>query len=317
MSRVIYITLLALVILSCGSRRESQKDAFRNFPSVNVPAIVTDHGQRLEYSLEHYWDGFFAGDGLTDSSAVLGVKKADLEQALASYLQLVSFVPKAEGQEAIGNLFRSIEEKQAADTAGHVYLLMTEMVSLYLYDPNSPFRDEDLYLPFVRGMIESPFTREEVLPGYVFEEKMCSLNQYGTVAADFEFKEISGRIRNLHGIKAEYTIIFFSNPGCEACRDFMLTLNGSEKLASFVKEGKVAVLNIYIDRELDKWREYVHNYPSFWTNAYDCKFIIRDEALYNARAIPSIYLLDRDKKVLLKDTPPEKVLEFIENSNIQ
>lgn len=317
MSRVISITLLALVILSCGSRQESGKNEFRNFPSVNVPAIVTDPGQRLEYSLEHYWDGFFAGDGLTDSSAVLGVKKADLEQALASYLQLVSFVPKAEGQEAIGNLFHSIEEKQAADTAGHVYLLMTEMVSLYLYDPNSPLRDEDLYLPFVRGMIKSPFTREEVLPGYVFEEKMCSLNRYGTVATDFGFKEIGGRIRNLHGIKAEYTIIFFSNPGCEACRDFMLALRGSEKLSSLVKEGKVAVLNIYIDRELDKWREYVHNYPSFWTNAYDYKFIIRDEAIYNVRAIPSIYLLDRDKKVLLKDTPPEKVLEFIDNSNIQ
>lgn len=317
MNRVFSIAFLALVILSCGSRQESGKNEFRNFPSVNVPALVTGPEQRLEYSLEHYWDGFFAGDGLTDSSAVLGVKKADLEQALASYLQLVSFVPKAKGQEAIGNLFHSIEEKQAADTAGHVYLLMTEMVSLYLYDPNSPLRDEDLYLPFVRGMIKSPFTREEVLPGYVFEEKMCSLNRYGTVATDFGFKETSGRIRTLHGIKAEYTIIFFSNPGCEACRDFMLALRGSEKLSSLVKEGKVAVLNIYIDRELDKWREYVHNYPSFWTNAYDYKFIIRDEAIYNVRAIPSIYLLDRDKKVLLKDTPPEKVLEFIDNSNIQ
>ena len=315
MKRIFSITLLALVLLSCGSRQESRKNDFRNFPSVNVPALVTDPGQRLKYSLEHYWDGFFAGDGITDSSAVLGVKKADLEQALASYLQLVSYVPKAEGQKAVGKLFQNIEEKQAADTAGHVYLLMTDMVSLYLYDPNSPFRDEDLYLPFVRGMIKSPFTRKDVLPGYVYEEKMCSLNRYGAIATDFKFKEIDGRIRNLHGIKAEYIILFFSNPGCEACRDYMLTLNGSEKIKSLVKEGKVAVLNIYIDRELDKWRDYVHNYPSFWTNAYDYRFIIRDEAIYNVRAIPSIYLLDRDKRVMMKDTPPEKVLDFIENSN--
>lgn len=317
MKNLIPITLLAFVLLSCGSRQESGGNELRDFPTVTVPALITEPSQRLEYSLEHYWDAFFAGDGPTDSSAVLGVGKEDLEYAMASFLELASLVPKAEGQEALGSLFRSIEDKQAADTSSHVYLLMTELVSNYLYDPNSPFRDEDLYLPFLRGMVKSPFTREEVLPGYIFEEKMCSLNQYGTVAADFRFKDINGRTGSLHGIKAEYLVVFFSNPGCESCRDFMLTLRGSEKLSSLVKEGRMAVLNIYIDRELDKWRDYAHNYPSSWINAYDCDFIIREDAIYNVRAIPSIYLLDRDKKVLMKDVPPGRVLDFIENPNTQ
>ena len=39
--------------------------------------------------------------------------------------------------------------------------------------------------------------------------------------------------------------------------------------------------------------------------------MIRSDHLYDVRAIPSLYLLDSQKRVLMKDAPEDKVLEQI------
>lgn len=315
-TRVLTVAVCCLLAFSCGQRDAGKgQPEYRQFPRVEIPSLISGTEELTKYTLDHFWDGFFAGTGVTDSSAVLGVRNKDLEVMSGAFFQLVSNVSKAEGQKYVAKLFSQIEDKHRADSTSHVYLLMTDLVSNFLYDPNSPYRDEDLYLPFLKGMIASPFTREEVLPGYLFEERMCSLNQYGTKAANFSFKDIKDRTHDLYGIKAEYTILFFSNPGCESCREIVLTLRGNEKLSYLISKKEFAVVNIYIDEELDKWREYEKNYPATWYSGYDFRHIIRQDAIYNARAIPSLYLLDKDKNVLMKDVPTEKLMQFIDNIN--
>ena len=46
-------------------------------------------------------------------------------------------------------------------------------------------------------------------------------------------------------------------------------------------------------------------------NGYDASHIIREDILYCIRAIPSLYLLDADKRILLKDPPVERVLQAL------
>ena len=74
-----------------------------------------------------------------------------------------------------------------------------------------------------------------------------------------------------------------------------------------IKDGALAVLNIYIDEDLQAWRDYMEIYPQTWYNGFDPYLAIRNDMLYNVRAIPSLYLLDSDKIVILKDAVPEKL----------
>ena len=71
-------------------------------------------------------------------------------------------------------------------------------------------------------------------------------------------------------------------------------------------------MNIYIDEEVQKWREYLHNYPPEWINGYDYTFSLRDSGSYDIRAIPSLYLLDAGKRVIMKDAPTGRVLDYLE-----
>jgi hypothetical protein len=52
-------------------------------------------------------------------------------------------------------------------------------------------------------------------------------------------------------------------------------------------------------------------YPEEWYNGFDPDCVIRNTGLYNVRAIPSLYLLDAEKKVILKDAPEDKVFSAI------
>ena len=143
------------------------------------------------------------------------------------------------------------------------------------------------------------------------EAKMCSLNRIGRQAADFRFADRKGRMRNLYDIEAETILLFFSNPGCEACMNIINMLNGTPQVAELIAAGRLAVLNIYIDEDIQAWRSYMPIYPETWYNGFDPDLVLRGNDVYCVRAIPSLYVLDAQKKVILKDAPEQKVLDLL------
>ena len=317
----IFIPLMLLAaLLPAGCRRAAQAPAapqLRPFPYPEIPALYTDPAEQEAWFLDHFWDPFFAGDGPCDTSAVLGVPIHDVEGQFAAYVRLLQHGPLPEAQRRIRDLFAQVEKRQAADTATHIFLQMEQIVSRYLYDPNSPVRDEDLYLPYVEGLAKSSYTRPEARPGYEYERRMCALAPVGSVAPDFRFTDARGRTRRLHDVKAHATLLFFSNPGCHACLDIINTLQAVPGIEKRLREGRFAVVNVYIDEDIAAWRAYEPNYPRSWFCGYDPDGMVRADRIYNVRAIPSLYLLDGDKRILMKDAPVERVVSWLQNQQNQ
>ena len=189
---------------------------------------------------------------------------------------------------------------------------MTDLVSKYLYDPNSPLRDEDLYLPFAEAAAKSPSTADDMRQAYQFEANACRTNSFGKKVPDFKYSNIKGKKGTLYGVKADYTMLFFSNPGCTACKEIVNDITAHGYINRLISDGKLAIVNIYIDEEVSKWRDYVPNYPSSWINGYDYTFQLRSSGTYDIRAIPSLYLLDSQKRVLMKDAPTERVISYLD-----
>lgn len=294
------LIVLVTGIVSCAGRGGSVPET-RHFPQLNIPSVYTGPEERLEYVLIHYWDDF------------QGVPMDEIEIALSNFIGIMDNAPLLESQKAMSLMFDRICEAERADSSAHYYALMTQMVSKYLYDPNSPLRNEDYYLPFVRLMAESPLTPEDMKPAYRYEAESCAICQCGTPAPDFKMRTASGKTFSLYDVKAEYIMLFFSNPGCTACKEIIDEVTGSPEMVNLTESGTLAVVNVYIDEDLVAWREYEHNYPESWISCYDPYGIIRGERLYDVRAIPSLYLLGADKTILLKDAPTQKVINRILN----
>ena len=322
MKRSVFIFLLlpALLLAGCrggGRPQESASPRLRAFPYPEVPAVYSDPEVRQDWILDHFWDAFLAGDGPCDTSAVLGVRHSDVEGQVALFVQQLEQLPLSEAQRKMRHFFEQVEERQAADTASHFYLLMEEIVTRYLYDPNSPVRNEDLYLPYVEGLAASRFTRDVARPGYVYQARMCALAPVGSVAPDFRFTDARGRTRHLHDVKARATLLFFSNPGCYACRDIIERVTAIPGIDERIARGDFAVVNVYIDEDLDAWRAYAPNYPRNWLCGYEPDGLVRSDRIYNVRAIPSLYLLGEGQRILMKDAPVERVVSWLQNSQNQ
>ena len=284
------------------------------FPAVEVPVMYADdQAEAFVYLSEHFWDDFTdtSRHYPCDSSLVSGVKKGDVEQEFANFTAVLQAVDYPQARKAMARLFDRASACERADTSSNIFETVTEFAERYLYDPNSPLRDEDLYGVYAARMAGYDGISETEREAYAYDAQMCSLNEVGSRAANFVFSDASGRMHSLYGIDAEYTLLFFSNPGCNACEEIIRVLTDALAVDSLIESGRLAVVNVYIDEDIAAWYDYMFLYPSAWYNGYDPNGIIRNDILYNVRAIPSLYVLDRDKTVLMKDAPDQRVFTFL------
>ncbi len=304
-----------ILVISCGQKKAEQFQALP-FPDVVPPAMMEDVQDRVEYMAMNMWNSLLDPSRTypCDSLLLSGVRKGDVEQKFANWMQILDAAGMKVAQKSIAALYSKAYACEKKDTCSNAFETFTELVDKYMFDPNSPLRNEDYYGVYASLLASSEFIPESMQGKYARDAKLCALNKVGTKAADFRFADKRGKINTLYNIKAPYILLFFSNPGCEACMNIIEVLRGEPSIARLISSGMLSVLNIYIDEDLDAWRSYMPVYPEEWYNGFDPDFVIRNEMLYNVRAIPSLYLLDSEKTVILKDAPENRVFDYLVNN---
>lgn len=301
-----------LIVAGCGQRKAEQFQALP-FPDVLPPAMMEDPQDRAEYMAQNMWNSLTDPSRTypCDSLLVSGVRRTDVEQKFANWTQVLGMSSRPVAEKSVSRLYDRALACEKKDTSSNVFETFASLVDKYLFDPNSPLRDEDLYGAYASRLAAYEGYTEVQKEKYARDARLCALNKVGTKAADFRFADRRGKIRTLYGVEAPYTLLFFSNPGCEACMSIINVLKEDPQISSMISSGRLKVLNIYIDEDLDAWRSYMPVYPDEWYNGFDPDFVIRNETLYNVRAIPSLYLLDSDKTVLLKDAPENRMFDYL------
>lgn len=169
--------------------------------------------------------------------------------------------------------------------------------------------NEEFYIPVLEAMVASPILSEteKIRPQARLE--LAQKNRVGTKALDFTYTLASGAQGTLYQIKSDYTLLFINNPGCHACTETIEALKSIPMVSELIKKKKLTILSLYPDEELDEWRKHRSEFPAEWINGYDKSFTIKTKNLYDLKAIPTLYLLDANKKVLLKDATTQAIYD--------
>ncbi len=295
------LLLLLATLASCGRRTaKPQAAAEPSRPRVFLPALapsgLSPEGQR-DYLRLHYWDRF-------DFADTLFLREADtlqLLEAFARYVVLLSEHPTDAAP------MDSLMRRASASRPMLDYFAM--LAGEVLHDPNSPLRNDEFYIPVLQAQLASGFydEYERLAPEYAL--RMASQNRIGARANDFRYTLASGRSGTLYGLQAQYVLLFISNPGCPMCREIREAIEASPMCSELVERGRLKILVLYPDEDLAAWRAYADRIPAGWINAYDAGCVVREEGLYDLAAIPSLYLLDADKRVLVKDAADVALVE--------
>jgi hypothetical protein len=254
---------------------------------VTIPSILVEPGERADYLVTHYWDNF-------DFTDTLYIRFPEItEQAFVDYIDIMPYAAPGVVSSSIKSMLKRAEAEKT------VYLYLTALYEKYLYDPNSVMRNDEFFIPVLEAMLSSDITDEKTRPAYLLT--LAKRNRPGEKATDFAYTLPDGKTSTLYALKSDYTILFFYNPDCQNCKEVSAQLKASLTIRHLLKEGKLSILAVYPDHDLAAWRAYLSDMPGEWINAYDANTKIIDQELYDLKAIPTLYLLDSKKTVLLKD----------------
>lgn len=174
--------------------------------------------------------------------------------------------------------------------------------NLYLDNPASPVKDETLYIRFLESLLTSDNIPEDV--SYKAREWMrkAKLNRQGTIANDFRYIDRKGNEGTLHSLEGEQTLLVFYDPECPHCPEILKRIATDPKVNAAIDAGRLKVLAVYAEGKKDVWENDKETLPSHWTVAYDLTGVL-DNELYDLPAMPIVYLLDAEKRVIIKDMP--------------
>lgn len=301
-SSCLYLTLLGTACQANGKQSadkelNEQADVQHpvgewQFPFPEIPSMLTEPNDRKAYLLKHYWDDFNFGD-----TALVNCRDLT-EQGFVNYVALLA--EENTSQTLAAESMAHFCTRMLTDI--HARKVMTEMVDAYLYHPNSPYYNESLYALFLRPLIKSTAFDETQKSTYRFKLELLERNNPGTQATTFTYWLANGTQRSLlqTPVQGNRLLLVFYDPECPSCHETLTEMTSDPFLAEAVAKEKVSVLAVYTEGNEEAWHKALPDMPEGWMVATD-RQMIKDHALYDLKAMPSLYLLDGKKKIILKD----------------
>lgn len=304
----ILFVLFAFVIdnnkpLKNNQQKVESSTPTHNFTMVTVPGTIYQPTDRMVYLASHYWDNF----NFHDTTYLHTTKVA--EQAFINYIEILLNTDKQTTNNSIKTLLNQAQKEKS----GTMYEYFIQLFKKYLYEPNSFLRNDELYIPVAEYIIDDKTTNYAEKERAKFQLEMMTKNRIGETATDFKYTLSSGKTGALHQLKSDYILLLFYNPDCHACEATITSIKTSNIIQKYLDNKDITILSIYPDADINIWEKHLNDIPPKWINGYDRQMVIQNKRLYDLKAIPSLYLLDANKNVMLKDTELILIEQYLEN----
>ena len=271
---------------------KAQGETVRPYQLPNIPDSLVTPDVRSEYLIEHYWDGFEI-----ENRAYLEARDI-VEQAFVDFTSIMRIASRESTMKAIAILLNR------ASTDEDILLMYADIADKYLYSGEGNFVSEEAYLPFLEAVLDSKKVDKLYKLRYSYQYDVLTKNQLGMQVTDFEYKlpgkDKKNRIKKL---KSPFILLYINDPECEDCSLTTLRLSVSQALLKEIRAGRLMVLSVYPDGETDEWLNAVKDYPQEWIVAS----MENGDRCFDLRIMPALYLLDKDKKIILRNTSLEEV----------
>ena len=289
--------ILFSIICSCDNSRKQDRletvsvDSITELPLPSVPSGITTTEDRAAFVARHFWDA------LDFRSDPLAVDTAFMEQNFANFISVLAVTPQDRAGEAVQGLCKMALGNPDA------FSLLESVAEKYLDDPNSPMRDEETYIHFLRHISEAPFLSdvERIRPRHRLADALK--NRPGSQAADFGFVDRSGSSTTLMRELAPnpLNLLIFYDPDCSQCKEIM------GRLSALALPQEVGIIAVDVEDDHDAWQRTKDSLPARWQVGFATTPVL-DDGLYVLAASPTLYLLDSTGKVILKDPPVDQAI---------
>ncbi|MEO7524096.1 MAG: redoxin domain-containing protein [Ferruginibacter sp.] len=165
----------------------------------------------------------------------------------------------------------------------------------------------------------SPWLNEKQMETIRKRYYMLIMNLIGEPAANLELVDSTGKTRPLYDVKADYTVVVFWDPTCGHCKQEIPKIDSIYKASWKMKNVKIyAVLT---EEQKPAWINYIKEHDiGDWINVYQTKEMAKADEdaqkasyrqLYDVTQTPTIFLLDKEKRIIGKKMSWEQLNDFL------
>ncbi|RXQ95557.1 AhpC/TSA family protein [Ancylomarina salipaludis] len=131
-------------------------------------------------------------------------------------------------------------------------------------------------------------------------------------AQDLALETIDGEFVRLHEIDANYTILYFFETDCGHCKK--VTPHLIPEILEPYKDLGIKIMAIYTQQDKEAWQKYIEDNVLYdFVNCYDPNYQSNFRIFYDVYSTPTIYLLDKNKKIIAKRLDLENLKGFLDH----
>lgn len=293
---MLFLSLLSPVMAETLYQQDS-------FPYPQIPSVIRNPEERKAFLLSYYWNEFdFSNRAMIDNRNIG-------EQGFVNFISLMA--DKRTSQKLIIQSMEAFCKGLLSNT--YARKTITEWVNSYLNNANSPFYNESLYTTYLESLLKVLPADDVMRSSYNFKLQLVKRNNPGNTATDFIYYLADGQKKSLWStpVKGDYLLLLFYDPECDSCHKALLEMTANKQLAEAIQTRKLSVLAIYTEGNEEVWRKALPDLPQNWMTGTD-REAVKLGALYDLKAMPSLYLLDKKKQVILKDATYEAIRQILD-----
>ena len=158
----------------------------------------------------------------------------------------------------------------------------------------------DAVITYIADNFQDPFSCEDQARKTQLQKKLENFKKIsiGKIAPDIAIPDPKGKLIRLSEIKSEYTLIVFWSSECGHCAQMMPQL---KELYDKQKPKRWEVMSVSLDTSRNEWTTFLREQKLNWLNVSELKgFNSASADAYNIFATPTMFLLDREKKIIAK-----------------
>jgi hypothetical protein len=144
---------------------------------------------------------------------------------------------------------------------------------------------------------------------YLYDQ--LNKNKIGEISVDIPFFA-NNNTQNLFNINGNNLLLLFYDYNCKDCKELIDSLKNSSTINSLIKNKELKIIAICTNTTLPEWIRYKKFIPDNWINGYDNYQIVNSQEYYIIQQLPAMFLLDKEKKLVLKDPSFSKLSSYLQ-----
>lgn len=271
-------------------KRYPQTYAIRVIKMQQTPFLSADlkKDQRLVYLKQHFLDNLDFNDTLLLRSNAWSNKAI-------SYLSLYSGNRLTQAQLEAEFIKGVTTILSAASGNPYVFKFLLD----YYVGGFDKYHFDDV-ITYMADNFQDPFACEDKDRKSTLQKKLDHFKKLavGKQAPDLEVPDRNGKMISLASINSDYTLLIFWSSACSHCVEMMPKV---KDLYDKQKSKKMEIMSVSLDTDKKEWTDFITGNKFSWIDVSDLKgFAGKDADDYNIYATPTMFLLDKDKKIVAK-----------------